>query len=117
MGAVPDHDVRTAAAPSHILEAMAAARDRDLIASQYCSGFADIFDFAAPALVADAARFGSLIRGIISTHLRLMARWVTPSSRENAVRKSPGNCKLGGGGPRSHFGGRLDSQRAAAGRL
>jgi triphosphoribosyl-dephospho-CoA synthase len=52
---------------------MSAARARDLIARQYCNGLADIFDFAVPALVSDAAHFGSLIRGIISTHLRLMA--------------------------------------------
>ena len=74
LGASPEHDVRHAVPPEHILIAMSAARDRDLIARQYCSGLADIFDFAVPALVADAASFGSLIRGIISTHLRLIAR-------------------------------------------
>ena len=74
LGTAPEHDVQTAAAPDQILIAMTAARERDLIARQYCSGLADIFDFAVPALVADTARFGSLIRGIISTHLRLLAR-------------------------------------------
>lgn len=73
LGTASEHDVRQAAAPEHILTAMSAARERDLIARQYCNGLADIFDFAVPALVSDAARFGSLIRGIISTHLRLMA--------------------------------------------
>lgn len=74
LGTAPEHDVQQSAAPEHILTAMSAARERDLIARQYCSGLADIFDFAVPALVSDAARFGSPIRGIISTHLRLMAR-------------------------------------------
>ena len=74
LGTAPEHDVRQATAPEHILTAMSAARERDLIARQYCNGLADIFDFAVPALVSDAARFNSLIRGIISTHLRLMAQ-------------------------------------------
>lgn len=74
LGEASEHDVAKSAAPEHILEAMNAARERDLIARQYCSGFADLFDFAVPNLVAESARYGSLVRAIISTHLRLMAR-------------------------------------------
>src|SRR5262249_23858068 len=44
----PEHDVRGPAAVS-LLEAMRAAADRDRIAYQYVSGFADIFDLGLPA--------------------------------------------------------------------
>jgi triphosphoribosyl-dephospho-CoA synthase len=72
LGQVPMHDVRGDSAPEHILEAMRLARDRDLIARQYCSGLADVFDLGVPTLVEQSERQQSLVRGIVCTHLRLI---------------------------------------------
>lgn len=73
LGASTEHDVHSAPPPDQILIAMEAARNRDLIARQYCRGMQDVFEFAAPSLVSDSTKYKSLIRGIISTHLRLLA--------------------------------------------
>jgi triphosphoribosyl-dephospho-CoA synthase len=53
---------------------MEAARDRDLIARQYCTGLADVFELVAPGLTENAERYGSSIMAIVATHLRLLAR-------------------------------------------
>lgn len=73
MGQAREHDVHNASAPEHILEAMQLAREHDLIARQYCTGLADIFDRGVPTLLAETDRLGSLIRGIVSTHLYLIS--------------------------------------------
>jgi triphosphoribosyl-dephospho-CoA synthase len=49
LGEAPEHDVR-APADSSLLEAMRAAADRDRIAWQYASGFADIFNLGLETL-------------------------------------------------------------------
>jgi triphosphoribosyl-dephospho-CoA synthase len=48
LGEVPKHDVRKPAEIS-LLEAMRLAADRDRIAYQYVSGYADVFDLGIPA--------------------------------------------------------------------
>lgn len=53
-------------------EAMALAADRDLVARQYANDFAEVFDAAAPALVAGLDRTGCLEGAIIWAHLHLM---------------------------------------------
>ena len=58
LGAAPEHDVRTPPTVS-LAVAMAAAADRDRIAAQYASGFADIFDLGLPRLQAGLARWRS----------------------------------------------------------
>ena len=72
MGTSAQHDVHTAAVPEHILHAMELSREQDLIARQYCTGLADVFDIGVPTLLSETKRYGSLIRGIVSTHLFLM---------------------------------------------
>jgi len=72
LGNSSQHDVRSPTTPSHILEAMQLARDHDLIARQYCTGFADIFDLGVPTLVSETVRLNSLVRAIVSTHLCLI---------------------------------------------
>ena len=47
LGSSPEHDV-TRAADCTLLEAMMAGADRDRIAYQYATDFADIFDYAVP---------------------------------------------------------------------
>jgi triphosphoribosyl-dephospho-CoA synthase len=74
LGQVDDQDVREK--PTRPLrEAMALAADRDLVARQYTSGFAEVLDDGLPALLAGLERTGSLEGAIIGTHLHLMAKY------------------------------------------
>lgn len=73
MGQAEKYDIQTSSAPKHILEAMQLAREHDLIARQYCTGLADIFDRGVPTLLTESERSSSLIRGIVSTHLYLIS--------------------------------------------
>ena len=74
LGDAPEHDVRAPARVS-LREAMAAAADRDRIASEYASGFAIVFGSGLPALI-DALRDGvPTLEAIVSLHLRLLAAY------------------------------------------
>ncbi|PSJ58207.1 triphosphoribosyl-dephospho-CoA synthase [Pseudaminobacter soli (ex Li et al. 2025)] len=55
LGSASEHDVREAPTVG-LLEAMGEAADRDRIARQYVTGFADIFDLGLPALEAAIER-------------------------------------------------------------
>jgi triphosphoribosyl-dephospho-CoA synthase len=55
LGTVPRHDVHAPATVT-LREAMAEAADRDRIARQYVSGFADVFDLGEPVLASALAR-------------------------------------------------------------
>jgi triphosphoribosyl-dephospho-CoA synthase len=55
LGTAPRHDVHQPATVT-LREAMAAAADRDRIARQYVSGFADVFDLGEPLLASALAR-------------------------------------------------------------
>lgn len=57
-----------------LLDCMALAQDRDLIARQYVNGFAEVFDDVAPAILAGIERTGCLEGGIIHAHLATMAK-------------------------------------------
>ena len=57
-----------------LLDCMALAQDRDLIARQYVNGFDEVFDDVAPALLAGIERTGCLEGGIIHAHLAMMAK-------------------------------------------
>lgn len=73
LGSVPEQDVT--AQPTQSLRAvMALAADRDRVARQYVSGFADLFDDGVPSLHEGLQRAGSLEAGIIHCYLALMAR-------------------------------------------
>jgi triphosphoribosyl-dephospho-CoA synthase len=72
LGDAPQHDVRAPASVS-LREAMAAAADRDSIASEYATGYAIVFDDGLP-LLADALRQpASTLDAIVSLHLGLLA--------------------------------------------
>jgi triphosphoribosyl-dephospho-CoA synthase len=73
LGEAPDQDVRKRPT-AKLLDCMAIAQDRDLIARQYVNGFAEVFDGVAPALLAGIARTGCLEGGIIHAHLTTMAK-------------------------------------------
>ncbi|HZL87565.1 MAG TPA: triphosphoribosyl-dephospho-CoA synthase, partial [Pirellulaceae bacterium] len=72
LGNVEQMDVRHSP-PALLLDAMAAAQDRDLIARQYVTSFALVLDEIAPALVAGRRRGWSLTDSIIRTHVELIA--------------------------------------------
>ncbi len=74
MGEVDDMDV-AAEAPADLMEAMQAARDRDLVARQYSDNYEQIFTLAIPNIEAGLAAGWSLVDSVIHTHLRLMAEW------------------------------------------
>ena len=72
LGEAPEHDVRAPARVS-LREAMAAAADRDSIASEYATGYAIVFDTGL-RLLADALRGGArTLDAIVSLHLGLLA--------------------------------------------
>ncbi len=74
LGQVPDHDASTGEIPNiTLLEAMQLAADRDAIARQYATNYADIFEFARPRLQAALERAAPLETAIVETHLALMA--------------------------------------------
>jgi triphosphoribosyl-dephospho-CoA synthase len=73
LGAVPEHDVRSAPTVS-LAVAMGAAAQRDHIAAQYARGFADIFEFGLPHLRAALARWRIEQWATTSTYLAILAR-------------------------------------------
>jgi len=72
LGEAPEHDVR-APARVPLREAMAAAADRDSIASEYATGYEIVFDAGVP-LLSDSLRDGiPTLDAIVSLHLGLLA--------------------------------------------
>jgi triphosphoribosyl-dephospho-CoA synthase len=71
MGKVEEGDV-AGPPPSDLLHAMGLAAERDTIARQYVTGFAELFDFVVAELRAGLARGWSLHDSVIRTHLRTM---------------------------------------------
>lgn len=66
------HDV-AGDAPGHIVEAMQLAAERDFIARQYVSGFAELFETVVPLLTDPARHSLSLSQRIVHAHVALMA--------------------------------------------
>ena len=72
LGDAPEHDVRAPARVS-LREAMAAAANRDSIASEYATGYAIVFETGLP-LLDDALRSGlPTLDAIVSLHVGLLA--------------------------------------------
>jgi len=72
LGDAPEHDVRAQAAVS-LAVAMAAAADRDRIAAQYTSAFADVFDLGLPRLRSGLIRWRSESWATTSAYLAFLA--------------------------------------------
>jgi triphosphoribosyl-dephospho-CoA synthase len=72
LGDAPEHDVRTPAQVS-LREAMAAAADRDSIASEYATGYAIVFDTGLPLLAQALADRPATLDAIVALHLGLLA--------------------------------------------
>jgi triphosphoribosyl-dephospho-CoA synthase len=74
LGAAAQSDVRHDTDPQWtLLEAMAAARERDLVARQYADDFAEVWS-AAEAIERVAAREAYLEEAIVAAYLELLAR-------------------------------------------
>jgi triphosphoribosyl-dephospho-CoA synthase len=73
LGTAEKMDVR-GAHPALLVDAMAAARQRDLIARQYVENFSLVLDELAPALVQCRQRGWPLTDAIIRCHVELIAR-------------------------------------------
>jgi triphosphoribosyl-dephospho-CoA synthase len=72
LGQAPEHDVRAPARIS-LREAMAAAADRDDIASEYTTGYAIVFESGLP-LLEEALHAGrSTLAAVVSLHVGLLA--------------------------------------------
>jgi triphosphoribosyl-dephospho-CoA synthase len=60
-------------APSSLLEAMESARERDLVAQQYCDNFTLVLGEILPNLLLGQGRGWSLLDNIIREHVRLIS--------------------------------------------
>jgi len=73
LGTSERHDVRDPPAVT-LLAAMREAAERDIVARQYSTGFADVFELAVPRLRAARARWDSDEWAMVATYLTLLAR-------------------------------------------
>jgi triphosphoribosyl-dephospho-CoA synthase len=78
LGTVDELDVHSPQSSINVLAAMKLAADRDLIARQYATSFADVIDQVAPRLHASILKCGDVLQGICLAHVELMA-WVPDS--------------------------------------
>ncbi len=75
LGASPAEDVRRGGPTLPLVEAMALAADRDLVARQYANGFREVFEEALLIFQADIGRGVALETAVMRLHLQLMARF------------------------------------------
>ena len=70
------HDVNDAdGAPDKLIDAMEQARERDMVAKQFCSGYTDVIEFVLPAIEEGLLRFGEISHGIVWAHVKTMAQF------------------------------------------
>ena len=74
LGRAPQYDIRQSP-PENLLEAMRAAAERDRVARQYATAFADVFDVVVPQLEENLRRDWGVSPAIVHTYLQLLARW------------------------------------------
>ncbi len=72
LGDAPEQDVRAEPTVT-LLEAMKLAADRDQIARQYATGYADVFDLGVPAFLDGLERFGCVEAAIIHCQFAWLA--------------------------------------------
>lgn len=58
-----------------LIDAMRLAADRDMIAKQYATGFADVFDFGVPHLLRAFERLGCVEAAVIECQLQWLAKF------------------------------------------
>ncbi len=74
LGRVSQYDVHQEAPPD-LLQAMNIAAQRDRVARQYTTGFADVFQVVVPEMENNIRRNLGLSPAIVHTYLQLLARW------------------------------------------
>ena len=72
LGDAAEHDVREPARVG-LREAMAAAADRDSVASEYATGYAIVYGIALPLLRAELAAGARILDAIVTLHVGLLA--------------------------------------------
>jgi triphosphoribosyl-dephospho-CoA synthase len=72
LGQVDDADVR-GPAPADLLAAMRTAAERDVVARQYATGFADVFGLVVPEIIRNLAEGRRLGDSVIRTHLKVIS--------------------------------------------
>jgi triphosphoribosyl-dephospho-CoA synthase len=110
LGTVEQMDVH-GQPPDNLLAAMAAARDRDLIARQYVEDFALVLDELAPAIANRRQQGWSLTDAIIRTHVELIAshgdslieRKCGPEVGKQASAMAAGVLAAGGPGDEDYY--------------
>lgn len=110
LGDAPEQDV-SAVPTVTLLEAMALAADRDMIARQYTTGFADVFDFGVPKLAEGFSRFCTVEDAILHSQLcwlakspdSLIARKRGHAAAEDVRRRAEAVLASGGIGTREWF--------------
>ena len=76
LATVDKHDVNDAdGAPDKLIDAMEQARERDMVAKQFCSGYTDVIEFVLPAIEEGLLRFGKISHGIVWAHVKTMAQF------------------------------------------
>ena len=74
LGNAEQHDVRDPA-PTCLIAAMSAAKDRDRVAAQFVCEFEDVFQKAFPWIMEGRKIFQDLVSGIVWAHVRMMAEF------------------------------------------
>ena len=74
LGRVDDQDLSDAPTVS-LIEAMALAADRDLVARQYVNGFADVMNFGVPCFIEATKNCRDWEHAVIRLQLELMSRY------------------------------------------
>ena len=103
LGHAPEQDVHNEPTVT-LLEAMTLAADRDLIARQYATGFADVFNFGVPAFLDAFARFGTVEAAVVDSQLRWLAEYPDslilrkngPAAAADVRRRAAAVLSLGG---------------------
>lgn len=74
LGNVDEADV-AGAAPASLVEAMRLAAERDLVARQYATNYADVLQTVTPLLRAARQRLPTMAEAIVHVHVQLLSRW------------------------------------------
>jgi triphosphoribosyl-dephospho-CoA synthase len=88
LGHSPRYDVFEPATVS-LLQAMKEASDRDRVARQYATCFADVFDLGLPLLEAATWQYGNQQWATLATYLGFLSAFPTATSCASLVRKLP----------------------------
>ncbi len=103
LGEASEQDVNVAPTVT-LLEAMALAADRDSIARQYATGFADLFEVGVPSLLRGFEQFGSVEAAIVHSEFcwlaavpdSLIARKLGSAAAEDVKQRAKVVVELGG---------------------